>query len=63
MNEDAKRELHIALELLRKTCVDNNVSIAVDKVTGALYFFDTETFLKDRSYKGIRVELNELVKE
>ena len=63
VKEETKRELHIALGILRQTCVDNNVSIAVNKETGALYFFDTETYLKENQYKGISVDLKELVKE
>ena len=50
MNEDTKQALQLSLGILRQTCIDCGVSIAVDKETGALNFFDTQKYLQDRKF-------------
>lgn len=61
MTEETKQSLQLCLELLRTTCISNGVSIAVDKETGALNFFDTNTYLREKRFDGIRVEIQNLV--
>lgn len=61
MTEETKQSLQLSLSLLRTTCIDNGVSIAVDKQTGALNFFDTKTYLQEKRFDGIKVEIQNLV--
>jgi len=62
MNEDTKQALQLALEILRKTCIEQGVSIAVNKENGDLNFFDTNTYLQTKEYKGIKVSIESLVR-
>lgn len=62
MNDETKQALQLALEILRKTCVDQGVSIAVNKENGDLNFFDTDTYLKTKKYDGIKVSIENLVR-
>lgn len=38
MNDETKQVLQLALEILRKTCVDQGVSIAVNKENGLILY-------------------------
>lgn len=62
MTEDTKQALQLTLEILRKTCIKEGVSIAVNKESGQIYFFDTETYLKTQKFNGIKVDIQSLVK-
>lgn len=60
MEEEAKEQIKAMLLLLANTLQNNRVSMATD-TKGNLYFFDTDTFLKNREYSGLRVNIQELV--
>lgn len=60
MEEEVKEQIKAMLLLLANTLQNNCVSMAND-TDGNLYFFDTETFLKNREYSGLRVKIQELV--
>lgn len=62
MNKDTKQALQLSLGILRQTCIDCGVSIAVDKETGALNFFDTQKYLQERKFDGFKVEIQDLVR-
>ena len=62
MNEDTKQALQLSLGILRQTCIDCGVSIAVGKETGALNFFDTQKYLQERKFDGFKVEIQDLVR-
>lgn len=63
MNDDAKQEIQLALEMLRKTIVDNGVSLAVEKSTGDLIFFDTKNYLKERKFSGFIVNIEKYMEK
>lgn len=54
--------MQLSLGILRQTCIDCGVSIAVDKQTGALNFFDTQKYLEEKKFDGIKVEIQNLVR-
>lgn len=62
MNEETKHELQICLSLLKGTCTKNGVSMAVDKKSGKLLFFDTDEYLKTNKFDGISVDIEQLVR-
>lgn len=61
MNEETKQAIHLALEILRRTLVEQEVSMAVDKETGQLCFFDTGVYLETKKFDGIKVDMQSLV--
>lgn len=62
MDEEAKEEIKIALEILKATLIRNGVSIGANKETGTLYFFDTLTYVSNGKFDGFKMELDELVR-
>ena len=62
MTEETKQALQLSLGILRQTCIDCGVSIAVDKQTGALNFFDTQKYLEEKKFDGIKAEIQNLVR-
>lgn len=62
MTQDTKQALQLSLSILKTTCVECGVSIAVDKETGALNFFDTQKYLQERKFDGFKVEIQNLVR-
>lgn len=62
MTEETKQTLQLSLGILRQTCIDCGVSIAVDKQTGTLNFFDTQKYLEEKRFDGIKVEIQDLVR-
>lgn len=62
MTEETKQALQLSLGILRQTCIDCGVSIVVDKQTGALNFFDTQKYLEEKKFDGIKVEIQNLVR-
>lgn len=60
MEEEVKEQIKAMLLLLANTLQNNYVSMAND-TDGNLYFFDTATFLKNREYSGLKVNIQELV--
>ena len=48
------------LLLLANTLQNNCVSMACDK-DGNLFFFDTETYLREGKHSGLKVNIKELV--
>lgn len=55
-------QVHVVLEILRKVNVDNGISMAFDKESDELWFFETEHYLQTKKFKGMKVKLTELVK-
>ncbi len=62
MSEETKELVKISLEILRKTCIENGVSMAVVKETGEICFFDTKTYIEDNKMSGFKIPLESLVK-
>lgn len=62
MKDETKQEISLALEILRKSLIDNAVSMAVDKDDGTLYFFDTEAYRRNRAFDGFKVDIQSLVR-
>lgn len=62
MLENNKAAITLALEILRTTLVEAQVSIGVDKDKGELLFFDTSTYLREKRFDGINVKIESLVK-
>lgn len=62
MTEDTKQALKLSLGILKQTCIDCGVSIAVNKETGALNFFDTKKYLEEKKFDGFKVEIQDLVR-
>lgn len=60
MEEEVKEQIKAMLLLLANTLQNNFVSMACDK-NGNLYFFDTETYLREGKYSGLRVNIQDLV--
>lgn len=62
MTEDTKGAIEIALMVLKKTLIDEGVSMAVGIKKEELHFFDTYTYLNTGKFDGIKVPLESLVK-
>ena len=62
MTEDTKQALQLSLGILKQTCIECGVSIAVNKETGALNFFDTKKYLEEKKFDGIKVQIQDLVR-
>jgi hypothetical protein len=62
MTDDIKQALQLSLWILKQTCIDCGVSIAVNKETGALNFFDTKKYLEENKFDGFKVEIQDLVR-
>lgn len=60
MNEETKEQITVLLELLKKCCINNGVSIALQGEN--INFFDTDTYLQSKKFDGIKVNINDLVK-
>lgn len=60
MSEDTKQQLQIILELLRKSLIDNGVSIGLSEKK--IMFFDTEEYLSTGKFDGFSVNIDNLVK-
>ncbi len=62
MTEETKQALQLSLSVLKATCIECGVSIAVDKNTGTLNFFDTKRYLEEKVFDGFKVEIQNLVR-
>lgn len=62
MNEETKQELQVVLEMLKGCLTKNRVSMALCPSTNEILFFDTETYMKTEELKGIRIDINSLVR-
>lgn len=60
MSEAAKEQIEIILELLRKSLIDNGVSIGLSEKK--IMFFDTEEYLSTGKFDGFSVNIDNLVK-
>lgn len=60
MSEDTKEQIQIILELLRKSLIDNGVSIGLSEKK--IMFFDTEEYLSTGKFDGFSVNIDNLVK-
>lgn len=60
MSEDTKEQIQIILELLRKSLIDNGVSMGLSEKK--IIFFDTEEYLSTRKLDGFSVDIDSLVK-
>lgn len=60
MSEDTKQQLQIVLDLLRKSLIDNGVSMGISGKK--IMFFDTEKYLSTGKFDGFSVNIDSLVK-
>lgn len=60
MSEDTKEQIQIILELLRKSLIDNGVSIGLSEKK--IMFFDTDKYLSTGKFDGFSVNIDSLVK-
>ena len=60
MSEDTKQQLQIVLGLLRKSLIDNGVSMGISEKK--IMFFDTEEYLSTGKFDGFSVNIDNLVK-
>ncbi|EGN45304.1 hypothetical protein [Mediterraneibacter gnavus] len=60
MSEDTKQKLQIVLDLLRKSLIDNGVSMGLSEKK--IMFFDTEEYLSTGKFDGFSVDIDSLVK-
>lgn len=60
MSENAKEQIEIVLELLRKSLIDNGVSMGISEKK--IMFFDTEKYLSTGKFDGFSVNIDSLVK-
>lgn len=60
MSEDTKQQLQIVLDLLRKSLIDNGVSMGI--LGNKIMFFDTDKYVETRKFDGFSVSIDNLVK-
>lgn len=60
MNEDTKNEIKLVLTMLKKSLIDNGVSMGLKG--NKIMFFDTDTYIRDKKFSGFSVALEDLVK-
>lgn len=60
MSEDTKQQLQIVLDLLRKSLIDNGVSMGTSG--NKIMFFDTDKYVETRKFDGFSVSIDNLVK-
>lgn len=60
MSEDTKQQLQIVLDLLRKSLIDNGVSMGLSG--NKIMFFDTDKYVETRKFDGFSVSIDNLVK-
>lgn len=60
MSEDTKQQLQIVLDLLRKSLIDNGVSMGLSEKK--IMFFDTKKYVETRKFDGFSVNIDNLVK-
>ena len=60
MSEDTKQQLQIVLDLLRKSLIDNGVSMGLSEKK--IMFFGTEEYLSTGKFDGFSVDIDSLVK-
>lgn len=60
MSEDTKQQLQIVLDLLRKSLIDNGVSMGISG--NKIMFFDTDKYVETRKFDGFSVNIDNLVK-
>jgi len=61
LKEDTKNAINLSLQILKKTLIDEGVSMAVDK-NGDLFFFDTDAYITTKKFDGFKVNIKDLVK-
>lgn len=61
MTEEQKGSVKLVLELLRKTLIEEKVSLAVDG-KGNISFFDTKIYVEENRFDGFKINIQELVK-
>ena len=62
MDEQVKEEITTILGLLRGCLIKNGVSMGVEFKKKEIMFFNTETYLKERRFIGLTVNVDDLVK-
>lgn len=60
MSEDTKQQLQIVLDLLRKSLIDNGISMGISG--NKIMFFDTDKYVETRKFDGFSVSIDNLVK-
>ena len=58
--KDTKEQLQIILDLLKKTLINNKVSMGLSEKK--IMFFDTEKYLSTGKFDGFSVNIDNLVK-
>lgn len=61
MDKCVKEEIAVILDLLKKSLIKNHVSIATDD-KGNIYFFDTNTYIKEQKMNGFQINIKDLAK-
>ena len=62
MEEGTKQEIQVVLELLKSVLIRNSVSMGLSQKEGKILFFDTETYLDQKTFSGLSVDIKSLVK-
>lgn len=63
MENDAKEEITMLLDLLKASMIKNHVSMGVSTSDGGmLAFFDTDTYVETGKMDGFKVSVQDLVK-
>lgn len=62
MTDEAKELIEIHLQMLKKTLIDNNISIGISEKQRQICFFDTHTYTTKGKISGITVNIDDLVK-
>lgn len=62
MEEDAKEMIQVQMMMLRQVLIKYGVSMYLDKEKGQIGFFDTDTYLAEKRFDGITVDIKSLVK-
>lgn len=60
MSEDTKQQLQIVLDLLRRSLIDNGVSMGLSEKK--IMFIDTKKYLSTGKFDGFSVNIDNLVK-
>lgn len=59
--KDAEDEIQLVLLMLRNVLTRNGYSVGYHSVENALIFFNTATYIKNGSFDGLSVKIDNLV--
>lgn len=60
MSEDTKEQLQIILDFLKKTLINNKVSMGLSEKK--IMFFDTEKYVTEMKFDGFSISIDDLTK-